>query len=306
MIASPTPDRATHATVPVTYGEASITPRGDYAQATAGYTCDQHWERYTPAEHALFSRLYARQMALLPGRACDEFLHALPHLQAGGGIPRFDAINAQLRPATGWEIVAVPGLIPEAAFFRLLAARRFPVTVWLRKPQEFDYIVEPDLFHDLFGHVPLLFEPSFADAMQAFGISGLKAEGLHATQYLARFYWYTVEFGLMRTARGLRIYGAGILSSGGEIGHSLHSSLARRVPFDPLRVMRSRYRIDDYQPIYSVIDSFAQLFAATATDFAPLYAAAAAMPDIAPGATLPGEAILAPMAGSGDHAIGAA
>ena len=291
---------------PVTYGEADIVPRGDYAAARPDYTCAQNWQAYTRDEHALFARLYARQAALLPGRACDEFIHALDHLRVQRGIPRFEDINAKLRRATRWEIAAVPGLIPENAFFRLLAARRFPVTVWLRKPWEFDYIVEPDLFHDLFGHVPLLFEPSFADAMQAFGISGLEAEGLQATQYLARFYWHTVEFGLMRTTRGLRVYGAGILSSGGEIGHSLHSSRARRVPFDPLRVMRSRYRIDDYQPVYSVIDSFAQLFAAAATDFAPLYAAAAAMPDIAPGAVLPGETILAPNDDSGDHAIGVA
>ena len=283
---SPAPTRAA---APVTYGEASITPRGDYAQATADYTCDQHWERYTPAEHALFSRLVARQMTLLPGRACDEFVHALPHLHAGGGIPRFDAINAQLRPATGWEIVAVPGLIPESAFFRLLAARRFPVTVWLRKPEEFDYIVEPDLFHDLFGHVPLLFDPVFADYMQAFGTGGLKADGLDALQYLARLYWYTVEFGLIRTPQGLRIYGAGILSSGGEVEHSLHSPLARRIGFNLPRLLRSRYRIDDYQSTYFVIDSFQQLFDATAPDFTPLYAQAAASPDIEPGALLPGE-----------------
>ena len=277
------------ATTPVIYGEASITPRGDYALAHADYTCEQDWERYTPAEHALFARLYARQMALVPGRACEEFLQALGRLTAADGIPRFVDINRQLRAATGWEIVAVPGLIPEHAFFRLLNSRRFPVTVWLRKPEEFDYIVEPDLFHDLFGHVPLLFEPTFADYMQAFGAGGLKAEGLHALQYLARLYWYTVEFGLIRTAQGLRSYGAGILSSGGEVEYSLHSARARRLAFDVPRLLRSRYRIDDYQATYFVIDSFAQLFAATAPDFAPLYAQAAAMDDIAPGAVLAGE-----------------
>ena len=178
--------------VPVTYGESSITPRGDYAHCNADSTCVQHWERYTPEEHALFARLVARQMALVPGRACDAFVQALPHLQARNGIPRFADINPRLKAATGWEIVAVPGLIAESAFFALLSARRFPVTVWLRKPEEFDYIVEPDLFHDLFGHVPLLFEPRFADAMQAFGAGGLKAQGQHALQYLARLYWYTV------------------------------------------------------------------------------------------------------------------
>jgi len=275
--------------VPVTYGEASITPRGDYAHCAADYTCAQHWERYTPQEHALFSRLYARQMALVPGRACDGFVRALPNLQAQGGIPRFEDINASLLPATGWEIVAVPGLIPEAAFFSLLSRRRFPVTVWLRRPEEFDYIVEPDLFHDLFGHVPLLFEPRFADSMQAFGAGGLKADGQHALQYLARLYWYTVEFGLLRTPQGLRIYGAGILSSSGEIEHSLRSPQARRLRFDLLRLLRSRYRIDSYQATYFIIRDFAQLFDAIARDLAPLYAQAAALPDIAPGEVLPGE-----------------
>ena len=274
---------------PVTYGEASITPRGDYAHCRADYTCAQRWGDYTEAEHALFARLYARQMALVPGRACEEFVRALPNLQAQSGIPRFDDINERLSAATGWEIVAVPGLIPEAAFFSLLSARRFPVTVWLRKPEEFDYIVEPDLFHDLFGHVPLLFEPRFADYMQAFGEGGLKAEGQHALQYLARLYWYTVEFGLIRAPQGLRIYGAGILSSGGEVEHSLRSPQARRVRFDLLRLLRSRYRIDTFQATYFIIDSFQQLFEATAPDFTPLYAQAAAQPEIEAGMLLPRE-----------------
>jgi len=274
---------------PMTYGEASITPRGDYAHCNADYTCAQRWARYTEAEHALFARLVARQMALVPGQACEEFVRALPHLQADSGIPRFEDINVRLRAATGWEIVAVPGLIPESAFFALLAARRFPVTVWLRQPEEFDYIVEPDLFHDLFGHVPLLFEPRFADSMQAFGAGGLKAQGQHALQYLARLYWYTVEFGLIRSSQGLRIYGAGILSSAGEVQHSLHSPQARRIRFDLLRLLRSRYRIDTYQATYFVIDSFEQLFDATAPDFTPLYAQAAALAEIEPGALLPHE-----------------
>ena len=164
------------------------------------------------------------------------------------------------------------------------------MTVWLRKPEEFDYIVEPDLFHDLFGHVPLLFEPRFADYMQAFGEGGLKAEGQHALQYLARLYWYTVEFGLIRAPQGLRIYGAGILSSGGEVEHSLHSPQARRLRFDLPRLLRSRYRIDTFQSTYFIIDSFQQLFDATAADFTSLYAEAAAQSEIEPGVVLPGEA----------------
>jgi phenylalanine-4-hydroxylase len=276
----------------ITYGEADIVPRGNYADAAPDSTCAQHWEDYSGAEHALFARLVARQLALLPGRACDAFGAALRHLDLGQRIPRFDAINEQLRPATGWEIVAVPGLISEGAFFRLLAARRFPVTAWLRRPDEFDYIVEPDLFHDLFGHVPLLFEPAFADYMQAFGVGGLRAENLQVLHRLARLYWYTVEFGLVRQPQGLRIYGAGILSSGAEVEASLHDPRARRIAFDLRRVLRSRYRIDDLQQTYFVVDDFRALFDATQVDFAPVYAEVAALPDIAPGQLLAGERII--------------
>jgi phenylalanine-4-hydroxylase len=154
----------------------------------------------------------------------------------------------------------VPGLIPEEAFFSLLAERRFPVTDWMRKPEEFDYVVEPDIFHDLFGHVPLLFNPVFADYMQAYGAGGMKASRLDACELLARLYWYTVEFGLIHTPQGLRAYGAGILSSAGELRYSVTSPEPKRVGFDLQRLMRSRYRIDTFQASYFVIDSFQQLF----------------------------------------------
>ena len=173
--------------------------------------------------------------------------------------------------ATGWQIVGVPGLIPEEAFFALLAECRFPVTDWIRTPVEFDYVVEPDIFHDLFGHVPLLFNPVFADYMQAYGAGGLKASRLDACELLARLYWYTVEFGLIHTPQGLRAYGAGILSSAGELRHSVSSPEPQRVGFDLQRLMRSRYRIDTFQAGYFVIDSFQQLFDATAPDFTPVY-----------------------------------
>ena len=164
---------------PVTYGDGARPPRGDYAAARADYTCDQHWERYTAQEHALYQRLYERQAAQLKGLACDEFIAAVEHLGTPHEIPRFDALSERLQRATGWEVVAVPGLIPEEAFFGLLAERRFPVTGWIRSPEEFDYVVEPDVFHDLFGHVPLLFNPVFADYMQAYGAGGLKASRRH-------------------------------------------------------------------------------------------------------------------------------
>jgi len=260
---------------PVTYGTGERPPRGDYSSARSDYTCEQQWEHYTPAEHALYRRLYERQLTQLPGLACEEFIAAVGHLGDARRIPRFDELSESLRMATGWEVVTVPGLIPEEAFFALLAQRRFPVTGWLRRPEEFDYIVEPDVFHDLFGHVPLLFDPFFADYMQAYGQGGLKASRLHSCEYLARLYWYTVEFGLIATPAGLRAYGAGILSSAGELRYSVESTEPQRIGFDLVRIMRTRYRIDSYQSTYFVIDSFAELMRATAPDFAPLYDAVA-------------------------------
>ena len=264
---------------PVTYGHGERPPRGDYAQARPDYTCEQHWDRYTAAQHDLYRRLYERQATQLPGRACEEFIAALPRLGEPTRIPRFEQLSETLYRATRWEVVAVPGLIPEEAFFALLAARRFPVTGWIRKPEEFDYVVEPDVFHDLFGHVPLLFDPMFADYMQAYGEGGLKASRLAACEHLARLYWYTVEFGLIATPAGLRAYGAGILSSAGELRHSVTSPAPQRLPFDIERIMRTRYRIDDYQSSYFVIDSFEQLFQATAPDFTALYRRVAGAPE---------------------------
>jgi phenylalanine-4-hydroxylase len=281
---------------PVTYGDGDRPPRGDYARAAADYTCTQRWEAYTPEEHALYRRLHERQSAQLPGLACDAFLRALPWLGDAGQIPRFEAVSERLRRATGWEIVAVPGLIPEEAFFALLAQRRFPVTEWLRRPEEFDYVVEPDVFHDLFGHVPLLFDPVFADYMQAYGEGGLKAARLGSCEHLARLYWYTVEFGLVDTSDGVRAYGAGLLSSAGELAHAVRSPQPLRLAFELERLMRTAYKIDCYQPNYFVIDSFAQLFEATAPDFTPIYARVGAQPAWAPGQALPGERQFPPAA----------
>jgi phenylalanine-4-hydroxylase len=256
---------------PVTYGQGDRPPRGDYGSAGADYTCDQDWGGYTPADHELYRRLYKRQATQLPGLACEEFITAVAQLGSPLEIPRFDELSVKLQRATGWNVVAVPGLIPEEAFFSLLSQRRFPVTRWIRRPDEFEYVVEPDVFHDLFGHVPLLFEPMFADYMQAYGLGGLKAGRLHSCEYLARLYWYTVEFGLIATPAGLRAYGAGILSSTGELRYSVSAGGPQRLRFEVRRIMRTRYRIDSYQQTYFVIDSFRQLFEATAPDFTPLY-----------------------------------
>ncbi|MES2888542.1 MAG: phenylalanine 4-monooxygenase [Pseudomonadota bacterium] len=256
---------------PVTYGQGQRPPRGNYTQARADYTCEQAWDRITSEEHALYRRLHHRQTQQLPGKACDEFIQALSRLGDAHQIPRFDALSDKLFHATKWEVVAVPGLIPEEAFFALLSQRKFPVTNWLRLPEEFDYVVEPDVFHDLFGHVPLLFNPWFADYMQAYGLGGLKASRLEACEFLARLYWYTVEFGLIQTPAGLRAYGAGLLSSAGELPYSLNDVTAHRFPFDLERIMRTKYTIDSFQKTYFVIDSFQALFDATAPDFASVY-----------------------------------
>jgi phenylalanine-4-hydroxylase len=278
---------------PVTYGTGSRPPRGDYGRAGADYTCAQNHASYTAADHDTYRRLYARQLLQLPGLACDEFIQAVQQLGTPDHIPHFDAVSQRLMAATGWQIVGVPGLIPEEAFFALLAARKFPVTDWIRRPDELDYVVEPDIFHDLFGHVPLLFNPAFAHYMQAYGAGGLKASRLDACELLARLYWYTVEFGLIQTPVGLRAYGAGILSSAGELQHSVRAPQVPRVAFDLRRLMRSRYRIDTYQAGYFVIPSFQQLFEATAPDFAPVYAQVREHiqqhGEVGPGVLLPGE-----------------
>ena len=258
--------------------------RGDYQQAAADYSVEQHWARYTAQEHALYRRLFERQSNLVPRYACPEWIEAIAGLDAAREIPRFDEVSRKLRKATGWEIVAVPGLIPDDAFFTHLANRRFPVTVWLRKPEEFDYIVEPDVFHDFFGHVPLLFDPIYADHLYEYGKGGLKAMRLDAITMLARLYWYTIEFGLMNTPQGVRAYGAGLLSSGGELAYCVEDPKPRRRPFDLERVMRTEYRIDRYQDTYFVIDSFAALMRATAPDFTPIYARIRGLPAFAPDA----------------------
>ncbi len=272
---------------PVIYGQSDRPPRGDYSRAQEDYTCDQNFAAYTAEDHSTWRKLYARQVSLLPGLAAQRFIDLLPQLDAAQSIPRFETINARLMPATGWQLVGVPGLIPEVPFFTLLANRKFPVTDWIRTPQEMDYVVEPDIFHDLFGHVPLLFDRSYADHIQAYGQGALKAHALErndascqaAVEHLARLYWYTVEFGLLREGDQWRAYGAGILSSPGELKHSVCSAEPKRLPLrnaqDLLRCMASRYKIDAYQSQYFVIDHFQALLALTAPDFTPYYRALA-------------------------------
>ncbi len=257
------------------------------------YTMEQPVERYTPADHAVWRRLFERQAETLKGRACGEFLAGLAGLGvARDGIPRFERLSEALTRATGWRIVTVPGLVPDDVFFAHLAGRRFPVTWWIRKPEQMDYLQEPDVFHDIYGHVPLLMNPVFADYMQAYGEGGLKALKLGALNNLARLYWYTVEFGLIRTPEGLRIYGSGIVSSKGESTYCLESASPNRLGFDLLRIMRTGYRIDTFQKTYFVIDSFEQLFEATRADFTPYYEQLRGLPQIPSGAVLPSDRVL--------------
>ena len=267
-------------------GQTDHALRGDYSQMQSDYTVVQDYARYTAAEQDLWKRLYARQSVLVPKYACNEFIESLNTLNFSVGIPHFDEINARLRPATGWTLVAVPGLVPDDVFFAHLANRRFPVSVWLRKPEEFEYIVEPDIFHDFFGHVPMLFNKVFADYLEAYGKGGVKAKGLDALDYLARLYWYTVEFGLIRARDGLRTYGAGTLSSASELPYCIESHQPNRIRFDLLRVMQSKYKIDTFQETYFIIDSFSELFDATAPDFTPYYAQLRSRRDLAANETI--------------------
>jgi len=255
-----------------------------------GCEIEQNWSRYSDEEHAIWRFLFERQQRLLARRACREYLDGLRGLGvASAGIPDFRRLSDILDRATGWRIIGVPGLVPDDSFFALLADRRFPSTCFIRRREQLDYLQEPDVFHDIYGHVPLLMNPIFADYMQAYGKAGLKALRLGYLRQLARLYSYTVEFGLIATSQGLRIYGSGILSSAGESIYCLGDKRPHRVQFDLRRVMRTQYRIDRYQQTYFVIDGFDQLFAATQPDFAPIYREIARLSEIPADAMLPDE-----------------
>jgi len=261
--------------------------------ARADWTIDQGWETYSPAEHEVWITLYERQTALLRDRACDAFLKGLDALDLHrAGIPDFARINEELQRLTGWSVVAVPGLVPDDVFFDHLANRRFPAGRFIRKPDELDYLQEQDIFHDVFGHVPMLTDPVFADYMQAYGEGGRRALDLGVLANLARLYWYTVEFGLMQTPQGLRIYGAGIVSSRSESIFALEDTSPNRIGFDLERVMRTPYRIDDFQQAYFVIDSIQTLQEVTLQDFAPIYERLAGAADIGIAEMLPGDSVL--------------
>ncbi|MCU6453843.1 phenylalanine 4-monooxygenase [Sphingomonas sp. A2-49] len=270
---------------------ASDTPPAGVAP---DWTIDQDWHHYTAEEHATWDRLFARQSQLLPGRASDAYLRGLDVLKLSKpGIPDFAELSDRLMTLTGWQVVAVPGLVPDDVFFDHMANRRFVAGNFIRRPDQLDYIQEPDVFHDVFGHVPMLADPVFADYLEAYGRGGQRALGLDALKYLGRLYWYTVEFGLIREAGDLRIYGSGIVSSFAESRFALDDPSPNRIGFDIARVMRTEYRIDDFQQNYFVIPSFDELLRITVeTDFAPLYERLKAQDDIPVAAIVPGDEVL--------------
>lgn len=266
-----------------------------YANApkNADYTIDQRWESYTAAEHDRWDRLFRQQRDILPGRASQTFLDAMDRLELSpSGIPDMTALSDKLEPITGWRIVPVADLVPDDVFFDHLANKRFPAGAFIRPEAEFDYLEEPDIFHDIFGHVPLLADSTFAAFMQAYGAGGLKAKGQGQLHNLARLYWYTVEFGLIREDDGLRIFGAGILSSPRESVFALDDPSPNRIVLDLERVMRTNYIIDDFQQSYFVIDSYQSLLDDCYQNFDDLYARLRGQGDFAAHELAKGDAVI--------------
>jgi len=258
------------------------------------WTIPQNWTDYTAEDHATWDTLFARQSKLLPGRASNAWLRGLDVLKLSKpGIPDFEELSERLTKLTGWSVVAVPGLVPDDVFFDHMANRRFVAGNFIRRPDQLDYLQEPDVFHDVFGHVPMLADPVFADYLAAYGRGGQRALGLDALKYLGRLYWYTVEFGLIAEPEGLRIYGSGIVSSYAETRFALDDPSPNRIALDLARVMRTEYRIDDFQQNYFVIPSFEELLRLTVeTDFAPLYEELKALPDIPVARIKPGDVVI--------------
>jgi len=216
--------------------------------------------QYTAEENEIWHDLITRQIPMLPGRACSQWIRAMEVMDFPlDRVPQLSEINAVLARHTGWSVVPVPALIPFTEFFRLLANRQFPVATFIRTREEFDYLKEPDVFHEVFGHTPVLTDRRFAAFIEAYGRAGLAADPKdHAM--LARLFWFTVEFGLVDNGEGIRAYGSGIMSSPGELVYAIDSDIPQRKPLDPVDALRTPYRIDIYQPVYFVLDTFDHLF----------------------------------------------
>lgn len=274
---------------------ATVAQKNRYrdARRNPDYTIDQDWPSYSAEEHDRWDRLFQRAQAGLQNRACEEFLAALAMLKlSDAGIPNLDKLSDRLQRITGWRVVPVTDLVPDEIFFNHLANRRFPAGAFIRPEEQLDYLEEPDIFHDVFGHVPLLANRVYADFMQAYGEGGARAMRLGRLANLARLYWYTVEFGLIRSEQGLRIFGAGIMSSTSESVFALESDSPHRIAFDLERVMRTKYIIDDFQQTYFVIDSFERLLQECYRDFGPIYERLATANDIEANELVPGDEVL--------------
>ena len=229
--------------------------------------------QYSSDEDAIWNDLFERQMGVLPGRASSAFMAGLQKLNLNrGGVPDFGQLSEDLGHLTGWSVVPVPMLIPDHVFFWHLANRRFPAGNFIRTRETFDYIEEPDVFHDVFGHVPMLTDPVYADYMQEYGKAGWKAMRYNRLKALGALYWYTVEFGLMLENGAVRAYGAGILSGPTEVVYATEAKSPNRIMLNVDRVMRTDYVISDLQPTYFVIESFEDLYKQTVErDFDRLY-----------------------------------
>ncbi|WP_240229416.1 phenylalanine 4-monooxygenase [Devosia lacusdianchii] len=264
------------------------------AQTVEDCIVDQGWERYTAEDHAIWRTLFERQQETLKGKVCQEYLDGLEALGIGPeGVPNFERMNKRLRELTGWEVVAVPGLVPGRPFFQMLANRQFPAGTFIRTREQLDYLEEPDIFHDIFGHVPLLTNPAYADYMQEYGRIGLDAIEHKGVKFLSRLNWYTIEFGLIRKPEGIQIYGAGIVSSFGEARYVVEDLSANHTVFDLDRVLRTGYYIDDFQATYFVIDRFEDLFEALrATDFIAKFEEVRPLPTLTPFEILPDDQVI--------------
>ena len=237
---------------------------------------------YTAEEDQVWAELYARQMDLLPHRACQAFLDGLKAIALPADrVPQARDLSERLHDLTGWVIEPVPALINFDRFFDLLSRKRFPAASFIRRREDMDYLQEPDIFHEIFGHATMLTNPAMADFTHAYGLAGQAASKADRV-LLARLYWFTVEFGLLNTAQGLRIYGGGIASSPGETLHAIDSDLPMRRPFDPIDALRTPYRIDIYQPVYYILDRLDDLFELAERDLLGLIRQARALGEFAP------------------------
>lgn len=225
---------------------------------------------YDEIENNTWQTLMEAQLKIIQGRACDEYLKGLEFLDFPvNRIPQIPEVNEKLQKVTGWAVEPVPALIGFDRFFKLLSERKFPCATFIRTPEELKYLQEPDIFHELFGHCPMLAHPVYADFMQRYGELGV-GQTPDIQKLLARFYWFTVEFGLINTPQGLRCYGGGILSSMGETVYALEDPKVRYERFDALNILRTPYRIDIYQPIYYIIHSYESIYNVLKDDFIDL------------------------------------